>query len=228
MQSLSNLLNAVGRVFKQQLYLQRHIIVDPVGRCAVAHLLHHAVEILGRDVELLAIPRHLALLAEVVLYQLHKLGEDALRTCGGALARFLASVESVAEVIDHRRDERLHRLPSEVVLRVLNLAFDHRHISFYALRLLRQQGVDRVETRKDEERRHLVDVFDDLVKEIVLEHQTQSAAISTEPCLSRFLVVRYDNDVVRMNHMLHRINGVAGLALQAHTKEQTLHAGCLL
>ena len=109
-----------------------------------------------------------------------------------------------------------------------NLALDHRHIRLYALRLFGQQTVYRVETREDEERGHFVDVLYYLVEEVVVQDEAHATAVGTEPARPRLLVVGYDDDVVGVDGVLHCVDGVACLALQAHGQQEALHAGCLL
>ena len=188
-QLLCDFLDALRGVAQQDANLQRDEIIDPVVGCAAAHLLDDFRKVLRRDAQLLRIPADTPLMPEVQLHKLQELGEDGLAASLPTVNGVLHAEDDVAQVVNHRGEQRAHGFTTEVMLQVVGLLLQHAEIVDDVIAFLLREVADGVGTGEEEERRQLMNVLHDFVEEVVAHDDAHAVKIAPEMDKDKIIVV---------------------------------------
>ena len=135
---VGNLLHRVRRVAQERLEFHQHETRNPIAGGAAAHVLHHLREVLGRDADLLAVPRHVALAAEVIRKQAHKAVENNVGTVFALFCNIgQARAEQVADIEIESPVEREDKVAQETVPVTVRQAFNQNAVAIEQPFLLR-------------------------------------------------------------------------------------------
>ena len=210
MQFVGNLLHAEITVFQHQPHFLHHIHVDPFVRRAPAHFLHHFEKIFWRDIHLLAVPAHVAFLAEMGREKLNKVEENRLSAgvalCG--LLLLLNAEDGVAQVVDHRREKRLHDGRAEHVVLFAYFLFDALMIVLEGIGLSVQQMRYGMHASEHENGSQFVDIADDFGEELLTDDHSHALEIRADVHVGDDLFTTDDAEVVGTGHIVLRVAGV--------------------
>ena len=226
-QLLRNLLNALLRVAQQHTQLDGDVRVDPLVGRALRYGFDCLGEILWRYAELLRVPTHAALRAEVLLDEFDELREYLLGTCVATIVLRLHAVDDVREFVRHGEEHRLHHLAAETVLGLVYLRLYAEEGLVDEVEALFRQSEYGVVACEEEERRQLVNALYRLVEELVVDEYAYAATVGRERAVVDRPALVDDYEVAGLNVVLHRVDIVAHGASQAHGKQQTLHTAWL-
>ena len=226
-QLLRNLLNALLRVAQQHTQLDGDVRVDPLVGRALRYGFDCLGEILWRYAELLRVPTHAALRAEVLLDELYELREYLLGTCVATIVLRLHAVDDVRQLVCHGEEHRLHHLAAEAVLWFVNLRLYAEECLVDEVEALLRKAEYGVVACEEEERRQLVNALYRLVEEFVVDEYAYAATVGRERAVVNRATLVDDDEVAGLNVVLHRVDVVAHGATQAHGKQQTLHTAWL-
>ena len=226
-QLLRNLLNALLRVAQQHTQLDGDVRVDPLVGRALRYGFDCLGEILWRYAELLRVPTHAALRAEVLLDEFYELREYLLGTCVATIVLRLHAVDDVRQLVCHGEEHRLHHLATETVLWFIYLRLHAEECLVYEVGAFLRKAEHGVVACEEEERREFVNALYRLVEEFVVDEYAYAATVGRERAVVDRPALVDDDEVAGLNVVLHRVDVVAHGATQAHSKQQTLHTAWL-
>ena len=125
----------------------------------------------------MGIPTDAPLLLEMVADQTDIVEEHYLTAREPLLFPHLVAVDDVTHVVDECLHQRADEFPTEVVLRLQDLCYDGVDITGQHIRLSFRQRKDRMEPGKEEKRIEVADASDDIVEEVIRDHNRYAVTI---------------------------------------------------
>ncbi len=212
-QILRNLLDTLVRILQQQAQFQHNIVVNPLVWRAFADGFDGLGEVFGGDAKLVGIPTDAPFLLEMVTNETDIIEKHYLAPRKALFLHHLIAVDYVAHVIDERLHERADQLAAEVMFGLQYLRYDGIDVSREHFHLSFCQRKDGMQAGKEEECVEITDAGDDIVEEIIRDHNRYAVTIVGREEVFHHLSFSNDDHIAPLDLRIFAVYRVAGLPL---------------